>query len=125
MGNGGWMKKVTALKSNLKASKLDALNDIYIIEEDPIDWEVDPASGLTHQVIEAIKNSKLFIPDTGEWYAKKYPCKGTIISHGDRVRYKLEPGSRVLYAKLGVMRFRHKDKTLCAIREQDIHAIID
>src|SRR3990167_2752077 len=83
---------------------LRALNDMVIIEEEPVDFEVDKPSGLTKDVVEAIKSSLLHIPETAEFYAKKYPCVGKILTIGDKTWYKLEVGTRVVFARQGGLR---------------------
>lgn len=103
--------------------KLKALNDIYLIKEDPIDWEVDKNSGLTGEVVNALKSGQLFLPDIGENFAKKFPCTGKVLSKGSKCKYEIPIGSRVSYARLGVQRFKWEGEELCAVREADLHGI--
>jgi hypothetical protein len=112
-------------KAKLKKSSLTALNDLYIVEEDPMDVYQDSTSGLTADVTQALKDKKLFVPDAYEAFSTKFPCTGTIVSAGDKVRYKLEPGTRVVFARMGVQRYTFEGRTLCDVREADVHGTID
>ena len=115
------MKKV-----KLKKFGLRALNDYYIIEEDAMDIYNDMESGINKDVASALKSGKLIIPDAYQDYAMKFPCRGTIISKGDKTKYEeLQIGTRVDYARLGVQRYKFKDKSYCNCKETDIHAILD
>ena len=116
------MKKVKyqKLKSSLKA-----INDIYILEEEPIDYEVDKPSGFSKEVIEMVKSGGLAIPETAEFYMKKYPCVGKVLAFGDRTRYRIPIGSRVLFARHGVQRDQVEGKDYVFVREADLHAILD
>lgn len=114
--------RATTAGRSLK-STLRAINDIYIIEEDPVETTYE--TGLSSAVTDAIKSKKLVIPDAYKNYSEKYPCRGTIISAGDKTKYKLKVGDRVIYARLGVQRYQHEGKTLCDVREADIHGVIE
>ena len=113
------MKKATSKKLGLRA-----LNDCVIIEEDPIELTQDKGSGLTKEVVEAIKDSRLVIPETTEFYANKFPFRGTIVAMGPLVK-GLEIGDRVMFARLGGQRWAHNEKQMITIREIDIHAVLD
>ncbi len=114
------------LKPGLKAlSKPRAINDMYVLEEEPVDYEVDKPSGLTSEVVDSIKSGKLIIPEIAEFYVKKYPCIGKVISFGDKSRYKIPVGSRVLFARMGGMREQVDSNNYVFIRECDIHAVIE
>lgn len=114
------MKKARSTRSGLRA-----LNDIYILEEEPIDFEVDNPSGLTSQVVDSVKSGKLVLPEIAEFYAKKYPCIGKVLAYGDKSRYRIEPGTRVVFARGGIVRDQIDGKDYVFIREADINAIID
>ena len=117
------------LMEKSKVSSLKAFNDIYIIEEDPIELMVDSDSGLTPEVMTALKESKLIIPDAYKDFAEKFPCRGKILSYGEGTKYPkaglLKEGDRVVYARFGVQRYKYEGRTLCDVREQDLHALID
>ena len=117
------MKKASLKKPGSTALK--ALNDIYILEEEPLDYEVDTPSGLSKDVVDMVRKGLLAIPESAEFYAKKYPCIGKVISHGDGVRYAVEPGTRVLFARHGVQRDQIGGKDYVFVRECDIHAVLD
>ena len=112
-------------KAKLKSIGLRALNDIYIIEEDPIETIVENDSGLTPEVVDALKSEKLIIPDKFSSFAQKYPCTGTVIAKGDKTKYKICVGSKIGYARLGVQRYKFQGKTMCDVREKDIHYLIE
>jgi len=115
-------------KPGLKAlsEHVVALNDIYIIEEDPIETIMENDSGLTADVVDALKSKTLIIPDAYSSFAEKYPCTGTIVSVGPKTKLGMKPGERVGYARLGVQRYKLNGKTLCDVRECDLHyAILD
>lgn len=102
---------------------LKALNDIYIIEEDPVETVYD--TGIKAEVTEAIKSGRLFIPEAYKNFAEKYPCKGTVISKGEKCKYEIRVGDKVIYARLGVQRYQLDGKILCDVREADIHGILE
>ena len=112
-------KKVISRKVGLKA-----LNDIVIIVEDAIDYEVDKPSGLTSDVVKMIREGKLAIPETSEFYAKKYPCTGKVISVGSKC-IGVEVGNKVVFARQGGLREKIDGRDIVFIRQQDIHAIVD
>lgn len=111
-------------KAKFKTLGLKALNDIYIIEEDPIDYERDKASGLTGEVVDSIKQGTLVIPETAEFYAKKYPCTGKVLAHGDKCKYNVEPGTRITFGRGGILREQIDGKDYVFMREADILAIL-
>lgn len=110
------MKKEQSRKFGLKA-----LNDRYIIKEDPITWEADKRSGLTNEVVEALKGSRLYLPDIGEDFARKYPCTGIVLSKGESCKFNIQVGEHVAYARLGVQRFKWEGEDLCVVVEHDLH----
>lgn len=91
-----------------KKSVLKALNDIYIIKEDPM----------------TEYKGTLVIPDAYEFWAKKYPCTGRVVSAGNKTKYGLAIGTRVVYGRLGVQRYEHDGQEYCDVRESDLHAVI-
>ena len=111
------MKKGKSEKSGLRA-----INDIYIIEEEPVETVYE--TGLTSAVTDAIKEKRLFIPDAYKDFAEKYPCRGKVIAKGSKCKEAIEVGDRVIYARLGVQRYTHNTKMLCDVRECDIHAVV-
>ena len=113
-------------KKAVKKSGFQALNDCYVIEEEPIEPTVDKASGFTPDVVSSIKSGLLVIPDVGQYALDKFPFRGKIISKGDKTRYKeIQIGTRVMFARLGGQRWTENDSQYITIREKDIHAIID
>ena|SRR3990167_6948245 len=112
------MKKVKLKKFGLKA-----LNDVLIIKEDPVNWEYDKRSGLTEDVVEALKSSKLYVPETAEDYVKKFPCTGIVLSVGSKCKLGIKAGDHVAYARLGVQRFKWEGESVCVVREADLHGL--
>ncbi len=102
---------------------LKALNDIYIIEEEPVETSYE--TGTTTEVTDALKEGKLFIPDAYKDFAEKFPCRGKVIAKGSKCKADINLGDRVLYARLGVQRLIHKGQNICVVRECDIHAILE
>ena len=119
------MKKGTRATTVAQSSKstLKAINDIYIVLEDPVETAYD--TGVSADVTEAIKSGKLIIPEKWQDFSQKYPCKGIVISRGDKCKYPIEVGDRIIYARLGVQRYQIDGKTLCDVRESDIHGTIE
>ena len=107
---------------SLKLS-LKAIRDIVIIEEDPIEQTVDSESGLTPEVIDALKTNRLVIPDKYEAFASKFPCTGKVISTGEKC-YHVEEGDKVIFARMGGQRTKLDGVTYVTIREKDVHAVI-
>lgn len=97
---------------------------MVVIEEEPVDFEVDKPSGLTKDVVEMVKSGGLVLPEVAEFYAKKYPCIGKVIALGDKIKY-LNVGNRVLFARHGGLREQVDGKDYVFIREPDVHAILD
>ena len=114
------MKKAKLPKFNLKA-----LNDIYIIEEDPLDVQVASDSGLTKDVASAIKEKRLIIPDAYQDFAVKFPCTGKVMYRGDDTKYNIKIRSRVIFARLGGQRYEIEGKKYINVRECDIHAVLE
>ena len=113
----------TAVRSS--KSTLRAINDFYIIEEDPIELTVDKSSGLNKDVVEALRSKKLVLPEIAEHYADKYPFTGRVVSKGDQTKYaEIKVGTHVMFARLGGMRWEENGKQMMNLREKDIHAII-
>ena len=110
-------EKLSELKLSLKA-----INDLIIIEEDPMD--MDSESGMNHDVVSALKDGKLFIPERYEAFATKFPCRGVVISMGSKCDNQVKVGDRVIFARLGGQRMKMNEKTYITIRLKDIHAII-
>lgn len=107
-------------------SGLRALNDYYIIEEEAIELTVDKQSGLTQDVIDAIETKRIVLPEIASGFADKFPFRGVIVSKGDRTKYEeIQPGTRVMFARLGGMRWNIGDKQYVNIKEADLHAIVD
>ncbi len=111
------------MKKGIKWRGLRALNDIYIIEEEPVESSYD--TGLKPEVSTAIKEKRLFIPEAYKNFAEKYPCRGKVISKGDKTKYDVPVGSTVIYARLGVQRYQMNGRTLCDVRECDVHAVLE
>jgi len=111
-------------KAKFTTPGLKALNDMYIIKEDPIGVYHDSGGGLTDDVTKALKSGKLFVPEQYENFSKKYPCTGEILAIGDTTRYKLKPGVRVCYGRLGGQRQTIDGDDLIFIREKDLLAVI-
>lgn len=117
-------RKKEAVSTGLKYT-LKALNDFYIVEEEPIELTNDRDSGLTKDVVDSLKSGLLVLPDSAEYFANKFPFRGRVIAKGDRTRYDIPIGTRVMFARLGGQRWQDGDKQYLTLREQDIHAIID
>lgn len=112
-------------KAKSKSIGLEALNDFYIIKEDPIEPTVDKASGLTKEVVDAIKSSKLYIPETAEYALDKFPCRGVVVSKGPDSRFsQVKVGMKVSFARLGGMRWNLDGEPYMTISEKDVHALI-
>ena len=101
-----FIESVKALSLSLG---LRALNDIYIILEDKMEQY----------------EGTLIIPDAYEFFAKKFPCTGTILSMGAKTRFGLKVGERVVFARLGVQRYKVNGVDLCDVREADLHGTIN
>ena len=117
----GAEESISLERERLKNHGLKALNDIYIIEEDPLEYVAESDSGLTPAVVDALRLKKLIIPDKFSSFAEKFPCTGTIISIGSKTNLSLKTGDRVGYARLGVQRYKYDGHTLCDVRERDLH----
>lgn len=103
---------------------LRALSDMVLIQEDPMSVYSDDESGLTADVSKAIKDKKLFIPEAYENFSKKNSCRGTVVARGDEISKAITVGDRVIFARLGGMRFTMEGQEIVALREKDILALI-
>lgn len=113
-------------KEKLRGVGLKALNDILIIEEDPVGLERDDRSGLTPDVIEALKSERLVLPDIATGFADKFPYTGTVISRGTECKIPdIEVGTRIMFPRLGGMRWQKDGKQFINISERDVHAILN
>ena len=112
-------------KSSKPKSSLQALNDFLIIEEEPIELTVESVSGLTKDVVGAIKEQRIILPDIAKNFADKFPFRGYVVSKGkDCTCDEVQVGSRVMFARLGGQRWVDCDKQYITIREKDLHAVL-
>ena len=88
---------------------LKVIGDVYLIEED----EMEKYQG------------KLFIPDAFEDFYKKVPDRGTVVAKGDKLKYDLPMGARVLFGRFAGSRIKHLGRNFQLMRERDILAILD
>lgn len=113
-------------KAVSKKSGLQAINDILIIEEDPIKLEADDRSGLTKDVIKMLERGLLVLPETAKDYANKFPFTGKVVAKGELCRnLNIKIGTRVMFPRLGGMRWEIEGKQMINIRESDLHGIFD
>ena len=122
------MKKVKLqkLKSYSKVTEklpLRVLADVCLIEEFPIEAQADTGTGLTTDVVNAIKGGSLIIPDSAQYALEKFPFQGNVMAIGKDVK-EVKVGNKVLFARLGGMRWQEGDKQVIAIKEQDVLAIL-
>ena len=110
-------------KEKSKTHGLKVLNDLLAIKEDAIDFEVDTPSGMTKTVVDSLKSGLLVIPEQGEFYAKKYPCRGEVVAVGSKVKH-VEVGNKVVFARMGGMREQIDGQNYVFIREFDVFAVI-
>jgi co-chaperonin GroES (HSP10) len=115
------MKKATSKKSGLQDIK--ALNDIVIVHENPVETSYD--TGVSATVTNAIKSGVLVIPDAYKDFSEKFPCQGKVIAVGSKCKSGVKVGDEVIYARMGVQRYVLNGKTLCDVRECDIHGILE
>lgn len=108
-----------------KSVGLKAINDFVIVEEEPIQIEHDRDSGLTSEVVSAIKEGNLIIPDAYQDFAEKFPCRGKVISVGPNCHNGVKVGDKIIFARLGVQRIQDKGKVIVIVRGEDIHAVIE
>ncbi|HJS83157.1 MAG TPA: hypothetical protein VJ742_10030 [Nitrososphaera sp.] len=114
------MKQKTA-KNQAPASSsstLQVLNDLYLVEEDEM------ALDATGEVYDAIKAGTLHIPDAYKAFYEKVPYTGTVVAKGDKVKYDVPIGAKVMYGKFSCQRFTHNGKRLLIVKEKDLHGII-
>jgi len=114
------MKQKTAKNQALatSSSTLQVLNDLYLVEEDEM------ALDATGDVYDAIKAGTLHIPDAYKAFYEKVPYTGTVVAKGDKVKYDVPIGSKVMYGKFACQRFTHNGKRLLIVKEKDLHGII-
>ena len=94
-----------------------------LIEEFPIEAQADTSTGLTKDVVESIKGGKLVIPDSAQYALEKFPFQGRVMAIGKDVK-EVKVDDKVLFARLGGMRWQEGDKQVIAIREVDVLAIL-
>lgn len=120
----GTSNMLRTAQSNGSTFSLRALNDFCIIEEDPIELTADDSSGLTADVIDSLKSGKLVLPEIAEGFADKYPFRGRVIAAGPQVK-EVALGDRVIFPRLGGMRWKRGNKQYINIRSCDLHAVIN
>lgn len=111
---------VLQTKRNIKV-----LNDFYCILPDEMALQVDKNSGLTEDVVKAMKSGKLFIPETAEYAAKKQHMSGTVVSYGDKTKYggkDIKIGDRVFFGYFCYAKKKLFNKEYFFMREYDILA---
>lgn len=96
---------------------LRVLNDLYLVEEDEM---VVEAKG---DVKEAIDSGRLVIPEAYKAFYEKVPYTGTVIAKGDKLKYDIPLGSRIMYGKYSCQRFEHEGHRLLIVKERDVHGI--
>ena len=120
----GVVESTSSEKEKLKNHGLRALNDIVIIKEESIDFEVDTPSGLSKEVVASVRSGKLVIPESAEYYAKKYPCVGEVIAVGEKVKISISIGDRVLFERHGGVREQVDGRDYVFIRGAGIHCVL-
>lgn len=115
------MKKLKIKQAAQQPSQsiLQVLNDLYLVEED--EMMVDSAS---KDVTKAIEEGKLHIPEAYKAFYEKVPYTGTVIAKGDKLKYQIPLGSKIMYGKYSCQRFQHGDRRLLIVKERDVHGII-
>lgn len=112
-------------KEKSKKSGLTALNDLLLIEEDPMELQSDNSS----DVLEAVKVGKIILPESYENYMKKYPFTGTVIGIGPKVKNKFSKGDKVVFARYSKAVLDGmtgpNNLRLIMVREHDILATVD
>lgn len=108
-------------KYTLKDTK--PLGDVVLVQEDPIGIEQDKGSGLTSEVVDALKTGKLYAPETAEFYINKFPFKGTVIAIGSKVK-DIKNGDKVVFARLGGMRVQEGDIQYIYLRESEVLGVL-
>ena len=105
---------------------LRALNDYVIVEEEQMEITQADDSGLTKNVTDALKSGLLVLPEEHENFAMKFPFRGKVISKGPLCKdEEVKIGSRVIFSRMGGMRWERDGKQIVNLREQDLHAVLD
>lgn len=120
-----WFQDVPMLHVDLLQAKgegimLKVLNDFVLVKPDPVEAQVDNRTGLTTDVVNAIKNSKLVIPDIAQYALKKYPMTGKVITKGPEVSSEIKIGQKVLFGYACYAKFEYEKTEYFSMREKDI-----
>lgn len=103
--------------------KLRAMNDIVIAEEDKAEVEIDARSGLTKDVVSALKSGKLIAPETAKDYVEKFPCTGKVIATGPKCSNCIKVGDKIKWNRFGYERIKINGKDHVFVKEGDILAV--
>src|SRR3990167_6872627 len=124
MSSGKVKSRNLGLKDSDSPYKLRMVGRKVLVEEEPMEATHDNASGLTKDVVEAIKNGKLVLSDQSEYALMKFPFRGTVLSVGEKCKYT-KAGDRIHFAPLGVQRFEFRGKQFLVMHEEDIHGFYE
>ena len=107
-------------------TKIKVLNDFYLVEPFQEEITQDKQSGLTEDVVSAIKSGKLIIPEIADKYVKKRPMKGKVITWGDKCKYagdEIVAGDTIYFGYYCYAKVKHGGKEYFELREYDILAV--
>lgn len=107
-------------------TKLQVLNDFYLVEPYGEELQVDKGSGLTKEVVEALKGGKLHVPDQSEYAVRKRPMKGKVVAYGDKTKYggkEIKLGDTVYFGYFCYAKVKHNGKEYFEMREYDLFGV--
>jgi len=96
---------------------LRPLNDVLIIK--PLENEFTDENP---EIARILKEGLIKLPDKHEGWFKKIPMSGTIVSWGDKCRYKHKEGEKVIYGRFAGTIFYCEEERYIYMKEQDLLA---
>ena len=118
-GAGPSTKSTT--KEKLSLPTLKVLNDRVLIKPE----KETNIEGGSKEVLDALKTGKLILPDEYEAAYFKRPQWGTIVSWGDKCKYKWEVGQKVAFPRDGWAKLKHGEIEYLIFAEEQLNATLD
>ena len=95
---------------NLKVHK-----DRVLIKPDPVKHQ-----GANKDVLEALENGKLVLPDKYEAFYKNLPDTGVVVGIGDQCDREIKIGDRVHFGKLSAAKVQYNNEEFLIVRDYDV-----
>lgn len=117
-GVGRSMKSTSKEKSSLLTLKV--LNDRVLV----LPYKELKIEGTTIEVLVALEQKKLYLADAYEGFYFKRPTWGTVVSWGDKCKYKWSEGQRVGFPRDGWAKLSYDGVEYLVFTESQLNATL-